>query len=431
MKQLQEYPDQRISVLSTNKFKTTTMTFKFMAPLDKKTMTQRSLLSKLLVRATQKYPTDKAFNQYLSELYGAYVNSYVSKYKDRHVITVTLEIVNERYLLDDEPLFEKGIALLKEVILNPLITDGAFNETFVAQEKSLLKKKLSAIEDNKSQIAYLRLLKHMFGEHPYRYMAAGDLEEIDAITATDLYHTYRSMIDNDYCSVYVVGNVEEEATIRHIQAEFNIQPFTYQATQFGQHIQHDAPVKEVIEQDDVDQAKLNMGFRFPTHYGEEDFYAFLVFNTMFGGDPSSVLFNEVREQKSLAYSIHSQIDGKNGFLFVISGVSAKDYQLAKETIIEAFNRFKSGEFTDEKMELAKKVILSGRKESKDRPKNMIEMMHNQLLLDVPETDEQYEARIHAVKHEDIQRLCQNAHLDTIYILTKEDDTDEANVLPTN
>lgn len=76
----------------------------------------------------------------ISELYGAYVNSYVSKYKDRHVITVTLEIVNERYLLDDESLFDKGIALLKEVILNPLVKNGAFDETFVAQEKSLLKK---------------------------------------------------------------------------------------------------------------------------------------------------------------------------------------------------------------------------------------------------------------------------------------------------
>ena len=151
-------------------------------------MTQRALLSKLLVRGTQNYPTDKAFNQYLSELYGAYVNSYVSKYKDRHVITISLEIVNERYLLDDEPLFEKGVALLKEVILNPLVSHKAFNENFLAQEKRLLKKKLKAIEDNKSQLAYLQLLKHMFGDHPYRFMAAGELAHIDDISATDIYH---------------------------------------------------------------------------------------------------------------------------------------------------------------------------------------------------------------------------------------------------
>ena len=55
-----------------------------------------------------------------------------------------------------------------------------------------------------------------------------------------------------------------------------------------------------------------------------DMLPFVVFNMMFGGDPSSVLFNEVRERKqSLAYSIHSQIDGKNGYLFVLSGVSKR------------------------------------------------------------------------------------------------------------
>ncbi|MBA8770880.1 EF-P 5-aminopentanol modification-associated protein YfmF [Staphylococcus coagulans] len=418
MKQLQQEPSNSISVMSTHKFKTTTVTFKFMAPLDVETMTQRALLSKLLVRATQNYPTDKAFNQYLSELYGAYVNSYVSKYKDRHVITISLEIVNERYLLDDEPLFEKSVALLKEVILNPFVSHEAFNENFLAQEKRLLKKKLKAIEDNKSQLAYLQLLKHMFGDHPYRYMAAGELANIDDISATDIYHTYQSMLENDYCSVYVVGNVDEEATVQHIQSEFNIQPFTYASTSFGQDINQDQPVKEIVETDQVDQAKLNIGFRFPTQYGEPDYYTLIVFNMMFGGDPSSVLFNEVREQKSLAYSIHSQIDGKNGFLFVLSGVSVDDYELAKETIIEAFNRFKSGDFTEDKMALAKKIILSNRKEAKDRPKHMIETMHNQLLLKEPESESQFESRIQAVTLQDVQRLCQNAHLDTIYILTK-------------
>ena len=77
-----------------------------MAPLDYETITARSLLSKVLVRAT-KWLTDKSFNKQLSELYGAYINSFVSKFKDKHVITISLEIVNERYLKDTTPLFEK------------------------------------------------------------------------------------------------------------------------------------------------------------------------------------------------------------------------------------------------------------------------------------------------------------------------------------
>ena len=42
-----------IDVLPTDKFKTTMITFKFMAPLEYETITARSLLSKLLIRATK------------------------------------------------------------------------------------------------------------------------------------------------------------------------------------------------------------------------------------------------------------------------------------------------------------------------------------------------------------------------------------------
>ncbi|MGV3243827.1 EF-P 5-aminopentanol modification-associated protein YfmF [Staphylococcus sp. 11261D007BR] len=415
-----------IYVHQTDKFKTTTITFKFMAPLEIETMTKRSLLSKLLVRATQHYPTDKQFNQYLSKLYGAYLNSSVSKFKDRHVITLTLEIVNERYLLNNEQLFDEALDLLKEILFHPLVEKHEFNSVFVRQEKELLKKKLAAIEDNKSQIAFIRLLKHMFGDHPYRYMAAGELEFIDQITPKDIYDTYESMLQNDECAIYIVGNVDEASTIKQIQSTFKTKPFTYNTTQLNLDDNGHTNPNEIIETDDVDQAKLNMGFRFPTYMGHPDYYALVVFNMMFGADPSSVLFNEVREQKSLAYSIHSQIDGKNGFLFVISGVSTKDYELAKDTILEAFNRFEAGDFTEEKLKLAQKIILSHRKESKDRAKSIIEIMHNQLLLPEEETNDSYdifEKRILEVSKEDIQKICKQASLDTVYILTKggEDD----------
>ncbi|UXR77496.1 MULTISPECIES: pitrilysin family protein [unclassified Staphylococcus] len=418
------YEDIPIKVIPTDKFKTTTITFKFMAPLDVESMTARSLLSKMLVRATKKYPTDKAFNQHLSYLYGAYLNSHVSKFKDHHVITMSLEIANERFLQDSLPLMDEGIHLLKEVILNPLVNEGAFDETFLQQEKRLLQNKLIAIEDNKTQLSYLHLLKNMFGDHPYSYPAVGQLEQIESITPEILYDTYRQMIEQDSCAVYVVGHVDENTTKDKIQAAFELKPFVYERDDTLQAVNPQQAINEVVEMADIDQAKLNMGFRFPTQYGAPDYPALIVFNMMFGGDPSSVLFNEVREKKSLAYSIHSQIDGKNGFLFVLSGVSSDAFDDAKNTIIEAFEQFKQGDFTEEKMALAKKIILSHRKELKDRPKQMIELTHNKILVDNPEPESSFVERIQAVTKEDIQQLCQKAQLDTIYIMTKAVDQGE-------
>ncbi|MDW8564839.1 EF-P 5-aminopentanol modification-associated protein YfmF [Staphylococcus shinii] len=410
--------DLHIKVLPTTKFKTTTITLKFMAPLDSETMTARSILSKLLVRATKQWPSDKDFNRHLSHLYGAYVNSFVSKFKDKHVITISLELVNERYLKDQTPLFEKGLELLKEMIYNPLILDNHFDETFVTQEKSLLSKKLNAMIDNKSQISFLNLLKYMFGEQPYRHLATGQVEYIADITPETLYHTYQSMLQNDYCAVYVVGNVDQQQVKSQIQTYFNINPFSFELSQANPIGQAHAKPQVIVETDDIDQAKLNMGFKLPAKYGDPEYFAMIVFNVMFGGDPSSVLFNEVREKQSLAYSIHSQIDAKNGFLFVLSGVSIDKYEVAKETIVSEFEKFQQGDFEEDKITLAKKVILSQRQESHDRAKSIIEIMNNNILLDEPMSEESYISGIQNVGKLEIQQLAQATTLDTIYILTK-------------
>lgn len=407
-----------INVLPTKKFKTTMVTFKFMAPLDYKTITARSILSKVLVRATQQWPNDKALNRHLSSLYGAYINSFVSKFKDKHVITISLEIANERYLKDSTPLFEKGLKTLKELIWNPLIIDEQFNENYVAQEKSLLTKKLEAMIDNKAQYSFLKLMNHMFENEPYKYLATGQVEQIPHVTAKNLYDTYKSMLHYDDCAIYVVGNVDKQNVIDTIQENFNIKPFKFESNTRPEHIDQNKSSKFIIDNDEVDQAKLNLGYRFPTYFGKENYYAFVVLNMMFGGDPSSVLFNEVREKQSLAYSIHSQIDGKNGFLFVLSGVSASKYEIAKNTILDEFEKLKNGNFDDDKLELAKKIIISHRHESTDRPKSIIELLHNQVLLDKPQSEEEFITAINAVTREDVIKLANEAMLDTIYVLTK-------------
>lgn len=422
-KQLETSQMPRIKVMPTDKFKTTLITFKFMAPLDEETMTARSILSKLLVRVTKEWPTDKAFNRKLSELYGAYVNSFVTKFKDKHVITISLELVNERYLKHKDPLFDEGLSLLQEILYRPLVEDAQFNETFVNQEKSLLKKKLEAINDNKSQLAFLKLMKNMFGDQPYSYLASGLSTYIPKVTPKLLYHTYQSMLENDDCAVYVVGNVDPKEVTEKIQKLFNIKPL-HQVSSIikAQRSESDLP-QTIVEYDELDQAKLNIGYRFKTYYGQPDYYTFVVFNTMFGGDPSSVLFNEVREKQSLAYSVHSQIDGKNGYMFVLSGVSADKYEVAKDTIIAEFEKFRRGEFSEDKLELAKKILISQRNESQDRPKSMVEIAHNQILLPSDLSNGSYGQKIHDVTKEDVIKLAKSAILDTVYVLTKEDETE--------
>lgn len=420
MEHMSKTQQSHIHIMPTTKFKTTTITVKFMAPLDQQTTTSRALLSNLLTRATKRWPSDKALNKRLSELYGAYIYSNVSKFKDKHVITISLELVNERYLNDAPPLFEQGLELLQQVIWEPLVEKKAFDRTLVAQEKSLLKKKLDATVDNKAQLSFLNLLKVMFGDQAYSELASGRSDMIDEVTPESLYDTYQSMIQDDFCAVYVVGNVDESAVESQLEQYFDIPVTPFITHHTYQPKPSDEPLpREVVEYDDVDQAKLNMGFKCPIQFGKEGYFALIVLNTIFGGSPSSILFSEVREKQSLAYSIHSQTDAKNGYMYVLSGVSRDKYEQAKDTIIKEFKNIQQGELTEDKLALAKKVLISQRLEAQDMPKGIIEILNMSILLDEVMTNEEYTDGINRVTKEDVVALAQQTELDTIYILTKE------------
>src|SRR5690625_7611044 len=57
----------------------------------------------------------------------------------------------------------------------------------------------------------------------------------------------------------------------------------------------------IIEKQDIQQAKLHLGYRTNSTYQDDDYHALQVFNGVFGGFPSSKLFINVREKNSLAY----------------------------------------------------------------------------------------------------------------------------------
>lgn len=65
-----------------------------------------------------------------------------------------------------------------------------------------------------------------------------------------------------------------------------------------------------------------------------------------------------------------------------------------------------------------KIIISHRHEIADRPKSIIEVMQNQLLLDYEQTDENYIDHIQKVTKDDVISMANKAELDTIYVLTK-------------
>ncbi|UBH23312.1 insulinase family protein [Macrococcus armenti] len=411
---------QNIEILSTSKFKTVSLVLKFKAPLHEETMTVRSVLSKLIHKTTAKYNTEIDMMNHLADLYGAHLYSSVIKQNNAHVLTIGIDIVNDKYLSDSNVL-EAAFQLLHEVLFNPNVVNGAFVSKQVKQEKRLLKNKFESIKENIGQYGFYQLLKSMFHDDPNRLPSFGDELQLDNIDGKQLYAAFESMKKNDEIHFYTVGEVSLDKIYDLYSKYIGLEANIVKLPEFI--IEKNAKPAYIEEKIKTTQARLNISMKFDVVHPEKSYFSFIVLNHLFGGDPSSMLFMNVREKMSLAYQIHSQIDARHGLLYVLAGVNQDSRKQAIDTIIDQFDRIKSGTFDESAIVLSKRLIINSRLESMDRPKGFIEATFSN-TFGKQITNDEWIKGIQSVTKSDIIELAKTGYFHTIYCLTSEDYNEE-------
>src|SRR5690606_26755939 len=125
------------------------------------------------------------------------------------------------------------------------------------------------------------------------------------------------------------------------------------------------------EYQDINQAKLNIGFRTYTRGLDPDYVALQVLNGMLGGYPHSLLFKNVREKNSLCYYITSTLDRAKGAMYIYSGIAPQDYKKALDLTLEQLETIKKGEFTEELLVNTKNAMINDLLEMNDSPSRIL------------------------------------------------------------
>jgi len=135
------------------------------------------------------------------------------------------------------------------------------------------------------------------------------------------------------------------------------------------------------------------------------YYAFVLMNSILGGSMSSRLFQNIREQKGLAYNVCSMnsFNSFNGFFNIYAGVS---YENTAKTIAEIrseLNKLAEEGVSEEELSIAKEQVKTSYIFSLENPAAlMFSLGRNQLLMDrLFSVDESLE-RYNAVTRDDIR-----------------------------
>jgi predicted Zn-dependent peptidase len=315
-------------------------------------------------------------------------------------------------------VLKDAVYLISDIILNPIKENGAFKEEFVTQEKETLREVIESKINDKAEYAQDRAVEEMFKDEPYGLYKYGYVEDLDSITPQILYKQYEKIINEAEIHIYVSGNLEVEEVKKLFENNFSALKRNVNSRIEVRNTHASKGQAEVVENQNVTQGKLVLGYNLESNDVKKDFYKMTVYNAILGGTASSKLFNNVREKKSLAYTIRSQYVKHIGTLFVSAGIELDNFDIAKESILKEIDDMKNGIITDIELNDAKVNLITRFKSYNDSQSALIGWSIGQKLLGVTEDIDETIKEVEKITKEDVIDVASRLKLELSYFLTK-------------
>ncbi|MBN2604909.1 MAG: insulinase family protein, partial [Bacilli bacterium] len=223
----------------------------------------------------------------------------------------------------------------------------------------------------------------------------------------------------DLIVITIVGDIDFDQTEQLISDIFDFNTREYLPILLDTKMKQIEKVTEVIQEIDVNQAKLVVGYRGLPHYLADDYYSAIVFNNLFGASSESCLFKEIREEKGLVYFISSNYDPYKGVMFVTSGINDADYEEVVRTTDEVLKTIVHGKITKEQLEVSKNIIINHLIESLDSPHAIMTRFQRNSLFGLDFNIDYMIEMIQQVTIFDVASVAKSLQKDTVYLLRGE------------
>lgn len=408
-------PGVVFSSIKDSRFKTMKLSANIFMPLSEQTASVNALLCYMLVRSCRAYPDFTALSRKLASLYGAELNGSVSKMGDMQCLNISVDGIDDRYTIKGEKISRMLSSLLCEVIFNPKTADRRFDESDMLQEKRQLCDMIDSEFNDKRVYASQRLVEIMCDSELYGIKRCGTKQQIEALTASDIYSAWENMLNTAHFEFMLVGDADcgsVSDVIYNAFKEIKRNPVEISTdvvySVFGQ--------RDVVEEMDVAQSKLEIGLRTACAEPEPETTAARLMCAILGGTAHSKLFNNVREKQSLCYYCASRFFRLKGIMIIESGVETGNIEKAKQAILNEIEEMRKGNITDFEISSAKLAVTNSFCGITDTVSGIVNWYSSQLMDASVDTPLQAANKINAVTKEQIVEAANRLQLDTVYTL---------------
>ncbi len=239
----------------------------------------------MLFKGSRAYPNPKALSDAIEGVGGildAYTGFdstvYYAKVADIHV--------------------ERALGVLADMLQHPRL-----DRRDIEKERRVITEEIRQTADTPSDLVHMLSDQAMWGDQPLGRDIAGDEYSVATISADALRDWWRARYTRSAIIISIAGNITADRAAEAVERYFAELP-PGDAMPFPSSLPFLPGPALAIRHDDSEQSNFCLGFP-GVAQNDPDRRALLVLDNVLGGSMSSRLFQEIREERGLAYSIGS------------------------------------------------------------------------------------------------------------------------------
>lgn len=242
-------------------------------------------------------------------------------------------------------------------VLIDMLTNSVLDKQEMSKERQVICEEIKMTQDAPDELAHDTITEMVFKGNPLGKSIIGTPSSLKRITRNVMADYMSKEYTRDNIVISIAGNFDEEEICSYFEDKFlSLNPE-----------KEEKPVETALYKPshklivkDIEQSHICLATK-GLKITDDRYYTFAILNNIMGGSMSSRLFQNIREEKGLAYSVYSMAGAfsYDGYYNIYAGVSHDKIKDAILGIKEELEKLEKTGITDEELESSREQLKAG------------------------------------------------------------------------
>ena len=316
-------------------------------------------------------------------------------------------------------------------ILSDIFLHSTFGVDDLERERQVILQEISMVEDTPDDHIHVLFNRLFWADHPIGMPVLGNEKTVSAIERETILKYINKFYVPERILIAGAGNVDHQTMVSYFEPLFS------QLDAGISNPKNDIPRSNAsvsVKYKDLEQVHICLGGEAPSQTSDRRF-ACVILNTILGGNMSSRLFQEIRENRGLAYSVYSFLSSyiDAGLLGVYVATDPQNVNPVLEAIKNEIKKICKGEISKSDLAAAVDHLIGGIYLSSESADNrMMRIAKNEFVFQKYVSYEELVSKLQQVTVDEVVEGASDIFQDgTVSLSTlgpiKEDDLDTSNL----